>query len=335
MSNADWIKLDFKNFISQKGIEPVVQSAPKILYSKKDKEHEAFNSLIISIFLASFLFIYLAITIALSSIWFSWPILIVVLIVVIVAEIILLLNYQKSNIYIRPIECWVDIYKNKTEKSFDYYCFVYYPVFSGKCHPNIAKNVIYKLYQEEILKNTIDISQIEIYLKIEKDYSKKLEYLGFFFQYGEGKSFLDEDINYNSWRYFPHKKSLKDNFIAIANWYHQYEWRNDLILDFDKLHEYAPWVIKIWNTMNLKPLTEEYKEKINWNLRNIDSIPKLKPWADDLEKQVYENKDASKDLESIEEAIKHVKGKEVFVESLKDIEKELFKFKAYFRDISS
>ena len=242
-------------------------------------------------------------------------------------DIILILNYLKSSVFIKPLECWVEIFQNGDE-----FCFVYYPVFSGKCHPNKAKNVIYKCYQEEILKSKIDISQIELYLKNEDG---EFDPTGFFFQYGEGKAFTEEKIDRNSWKYFPFKKSLNDNFLAIANWDHQYEWRSDLALDFDKLHDYAQWVVKGWNSSNLKPLTSEYKEKINWNLRNIESTPKLKPWTGIIDKQEYSNKKSHKDLEIIEEVIDKYIGEGKKIKRLKDLKKDIFYIRQHFRELKS
>ena len=188
---------------------------------------------------------------------------------------LLIINYVKSNVYIKPLECWVEIYRGKSQNGTNYYCFSYYPVFTGKCHPNVAKNVIYKFYQEEVLKNKINITQIEVYLKFSQNNQEKI---GYFFQYGQGRPFKDENVIRNSWKFFSSETSKNENFIAIANWDHQYEWRNDLELDFDKLHGYSPWVIQRWNNLTIKPLTEEFKGNINWNLRSIVSEPKLKPW---------------------------------------------------------
>jgi hypothetical protein len=255
----------------------------------------------------------------------------VVSIVAIIVDLFLIINYIKSNVYIRPLECWVEIHKGKSQNGVTYYCFTYYPVFTGKCHPNEVKNVIFKFYQEEVLKSKIDITQIEVYLKINLTNKEKI---GYYFQYGEGRPFSDENIVRNSWKFFPSHLSKEDNYIAIANWDHQFEWRNDLELDFDKLHRYAPWVIQKWNEVNLKPLTEEFKRKNSWHLRSIISEPKLNPWSGDLESQVYENPRAYWDINIINEALENVIGKDKEVKKLKKIKDHLPMFKSYFRGLS-
>lgn len=68
-------------------------------------------------------------------------------------------------------------------------------------------------------------------------------------------------------------------------------------------------------------------------MRNLNDFPKLKPWLKGFEDQKYESKNASKDLEIIEEAISKVIGEEYTVETLKDLKEDLFKFQAYFRDL--
>lgn len=331
MTNSDWLKLNFQQFVNEFGIEIVIRSAPRILYPKKDKEHEATNSLIALLFVAAALCAYLAATLALASIWFSLPLFVIVLIIGVIICVVLILNYMKSSVFITPMECWVEIFKSRIEP--EIYCLVFYIIFTGKCHPNKAKNVIYKLYQNEILKSKIDITQIELYAKFSKTNELKAEYLGYNFQYGEGKSFKDEKINRNVWKYFSVDKTQNENYIAVANWDHQYEWRNDLNLDFDKLHAYAPWVIKGWNSLNIKPLNEEYKEGLNWHLRYIEDFPKLKPWIKGFEGQSFESKNSHKDLEILEDAINKIQGPEYSVEKLNDLKDDLFKFKAYFRDL--
>jgi len=329
MNNSEWGKVDFQQFINDFGKDIIINHAPKILYSKKDKEHEAYNSLIAFFFVASGLFIYISASLFFIEIYFSIYVFITVISIAVAGDVVLILNYIKSNIYIKPIECWIEVYNY-----LNFYCFSYYIVFSGKCHPNKAKSIIYKLYQDEVLKSTIDITQIEFYLKINQDDSKEFENLGYFFEYGKGKPFYNENINHNSWQFFPYEMSKNENFFASANWAHQYEFRNDLEFDFDKLYEYAPWVIKRWNNLNVKSLSEEFKKDINWNLRYINSIPKLKPWEDDLKSQTYEIQNANWENEIIEDAIKKVIGKENKVESLKDLKIDLFKLKAYFRDLN-
>ncbi len=335
MSDFKWIQVDFQKFIDQFGKDLIIENAPIILYSKKDKEHEAYNSLIAFFLIAGGLLIFISFSYFLSSVFFNLIIFILIITIGTIAEVILLVNVIKSNIYIKPLECWVEIHKSAAQSDLEYYCFTYYPIFTGKCHPNIAKNVIFKLYLEQVIKSKINITQIEVYSKISQLDHSITEKLGFFFQYAEGKHFRDENINRAIWKFFPYEKSNNENFIAIGNWDHQYEWRDDLEFDFDKLHEYAPWIVKRWNNTNLKPLIHEYKEKINWNLRYIESKPKLKPWNGNLENQTYKNPSLYKDIEIINEAIEKVIGKDAKVEKIKDIKENLFMFKAYFRDLDS
>ena len=331
MSISEWKKVDFQQFVNDFGNSVVITNAPTILYSKKDKEHEAYNSLIAFFFITGALLIYIALSYFLATIFFSLVLFIIIIVICGIADVLLIVNVIKSNVNIKPLECWVEVYKGIA----DYYCFTYYPVFTGKSHPNEAKNVIFKLFQEQIIKGKIDITQIEIYLKMNPQDLKAIEKLGYFFQYAEGRPFRDENIERASWKYFPPEKAENENFLAVGNWDHQYEWRYDLDFDFDKLHEYAPWVIQRWNEVNLKPLTEEYKEKINWNLRNLESTPKLKPWKGNLENQTYENPMAYRDLEVIDDAIEKIIGIEKKLEKARDIKDELAIFKSYFRDLGS
>ena len=71
MPDSEWTKVDFQQFINEYGKEIVINNAPTILYSKKDKEHEAYNSLIAFFFIAGFLFIYIALTYFLAFIFFN------------------------------------------------------------------------------------------------------------------------------------------------------------------------------------------------------------------------------------------------------------------------
>ncbi len=335
MSVSEWKKVDFQRFVNEYGKDLAIKNAPVILYSKKDKEHEAYNSLIAFFFIAGALLIYIALSYFLVTIFFSLVLFVIILIIAVIADVLLIINIIKSNVFIKLLECWVEIYKGIPEKGSDYYCFIYYPIFTGKSHPNEAKNVIFKLFQEQIIKSKIDITQIEIYLKKTLQAQNSLEKVGFFFQYAEGRPFKGENINRNTWNYFPPEKSDNENFLAVGNWDHQYEWRYDLDFDFDKLHEYAPWVIQRWDEANLKPLTEEYKEKINWNLRNIESSPKLKPWQANFKSQTYENPKAYEDLEIVEEAITKLIRHDKIIEKIKDIKDDLVMFKTYFRNLSS
>lgn len=333
MSTYDWVKVDFQDFINKFNKQIVIEIAPTILYTKKDKEHEAINALIAFFFISGFLLIYISVSILISELYFSIIGFIIIIIAAAIADLILLLIYIRSNVAIKPLESWVEIYESIREDSQTYYCFSYYIVFSGKCLLNRAKNVVYKLYQEELLKSKLDITQIEVYLRVTSEYPEKLEKIGYYFQYGEGKPFKAEDIDRNSWKFFPYETSANENYLAIANWDHQYEWRNDLELDYDKLHDYAPWVIKTWNEDTLKPLTEDYKISLMWELRQNESIPKLKPWFGNIHSQSYENFKAYKDLQLVNEVIEKIIGNEKEISKLKDLKGYLFKIKAYFRDL--
>ncbi len=326
MSNSEWKKVDFQEFIDEYGIDLIIEKAPIILYSKKDKENEAYNSLVAFFLVVGGLFIYISLSLFFIEIFFSLFVYTLIIAIFVVVIVVLILNYIRSNVFIKPMECWFEIYNN-----LDYFCLVYYPVFSGKSNPNKAKDIIYKLYQDEVLKTKVDITQIEIYLKLKQVDPKN--WGGFFFQYGEGLPFKDENINPNPWKFFHFEKASNENYLATANWGHHYEWRDDLALDFDKLNDYAPWVIKKWDSANLKPLTDEYKYNINWNSRYIESTPKLKPWEGPLENQSFENKNANKEKEIIDEAINNIIGSEYRVEKIKDIGIDLFKLKSYFRDL--
>ena len=335
MSDSDWSKINFQQFLNEYDIDLLVNNAPTLLYSKKDKEPEAYNSLIAFFFLTGSLLIYISITFFLASIYFNLLLFTIIIIIITIVSILLLINYLKTNIYIKPLECWLEIYKGRIEGDFEFYCFNYYVVFSGKSHPNKAKNVIYKLFQEQVLKTKIDISQIEVYVKLDPNGKKVQDRIGFFFQYGEGNSFKEEIINQASWKFFPFHKSEKENFMATANWDHQFEWRDDLDYDYDKLHEYAPWVIQKWNIDNLKPLKDDFKKKINWNMRNIDSFPKLKPWQENFEQQIYQNPKTKRDETIINEMIQKIIGSDKEIEKIRDIKDKLLEIKSYFRDLST
>lgn len=326
MSTIEWEKIEPNQFIERFGIKSVVKYSPHLLYSKKDKEHEAITSLVLFFVIAGAMLIYIAISIILNIIIANLIAYIIIIAVVSIIELILLFNYIRTNIYIKPLECWVEFYEGKQEAT---YCISYYPIFSGKSHPNRAKNIIYKLFQEEVLKSKVDITQIEFYIKMR---GNNEEPIGYFFQYGEGKQFKDEDINRNVWQFFPYEKMKPDNLLAVANWEHQYEWREDLQLDFDKLHQYAPWVIRRWNPSYLKFLTEDYKENFNWKIRPIDSIPKLIPWQGNISAQGYKMKNAYRDIDIINKAIEKIMGDKE-IKEIKDIEDHLLEFKAYFRDL--
>jgi hypothetical protein len=328
MEAIEWKKVDFQDFINKVGASPIIENAPIILYTRKDKEHAAFNTLIAFFIVAAILCVYISISLWLIEYYFNIIIFSIITSVLGFTDVFLMFNYVKSNIYIKPMECWIEIYKKS-----EFYCFSYYPIFSGKCHPNKAKDIIYKLFQVAVLKNKIDITQIEVYLKCSDDKLEDCKKIGFYFQYGKGKAFKDEEINRDSWAFFPFEKSLNENFIAVANWIHQYEWRLDLENDNDKLNNLTPWVIKRWDQNLLKPLTDDFKVKINWNLFNIESLPKMKPWEGDLEKQTYKNPNAYNDLNIVDDAIKKIMGKNVEIKKLSDLENQILKFKIYFRDL--
>jgi len=329
MTNSEWERVDFKQFVNEYKVDPVIENAPNILYSKKDKEHEDYNSLRAFILVAIGLFVYISVSFLFIEIYFSIFLFITVIAIAVTVDVVLIFYYFKSKVYIKAKDCWIEIFNH-----LDFFCFSYNIIFSGKCHPNIAKSIIFKLYQEEVLNSTIDITQIEVYLKFNQKDSKKFENLGYFFEYGKGVPFKNEAINHNSWQFFPFEMSKNNNHISIANWAHQYEWWNDLEFDFDKLYEYAPWIIKRWNNSNIKPLTDNFKKTINWNSRYIESTPKLKPWEGNLENKSYEFPHANWEDELINDAIKKVIGEEYRVENLKDLKLDLFELKAYFRDLN-
>jgi len=329
MAQTEWNKVSFQEFINKFNKNIVIKNAPTILYSKKDKEPEAFYSLIAFFFITGGLFIYISLSIIFNLISFSLVIFLIIIITGAIIDVYLIINYVRSNVSIKPLECWIEIFQ-ATEK---YYCFSYYPIFTGKSLPNKAKNIIYKLYQDEILKSKIDVTQIEVYLKTQDDSKDNLIDMGYFFQNGEGIPFKSENINRNAWRFFPYEKTKNDNFLSTANWDHQYEWRDDLELDYDKLHAYAPWVIKKWDEESLKPITDEFKIRLNWDLRRIESIPKLKPWMGTIETQTYESFKSYKDLQIVNEVIENIVGSETKVRKLKDVKDKLLEIKAYFRDM--
>ena len=335
MSDSDWSKISFKQFLNEYDIDLLINTAPTLLYSKKDKEPEAYNSLIAFFFLTGGLLIYISITYFLASIYFNLLLFTIIIIIDTIVSILLLVNYIKSNVYIKPLECWLEIFKGRKENDTEFYCFKYYVIFSGKSHPNKAKNLIYKLYQEQVLKTKIEIVPVEVYVKIDSGGKKLQEKIGFFFQYGEGNTFKEEKIDQESWKFFPHHKAENDNFMATANWDHQFEWRDDLDYDYDKLHEYAPWVIQKWNKDNLKPLEEDYKKKINWNMRNISPFPKLNPWEEDFEQQTYQDPNAYREETIINELINKIIGTDKEIKKIRDIKDKLLDIKAYFRDIST
>lgn len=335
MSDSEWVKVDYDQFISDFGNKLIVKYAPSILYSKKDKEHEALISLITFFFITGGLLIYIAVTYFLAPILFSLLLFVIIVAIGAISAFLLMINYLKSNVYIKPLECWFEIFRGNTEERSHFYCFSYFPIFSGLCHPNEVKNIVYKIYKEEVLDNKFDVSHIEVYLKLFPINKDNPENLGYFFQYAEGHPFKMENIEKTPWKFFPFEKSNNENFLATANWAHQYEWKDDLEYDFDKLHEYAPWVIQRWNSTNLKPLTEVYKTRINWGLRNIESIPKIKPWEKELEKQSYDDPREYEALRIVDEVIKKFLGTDEDLQKVRKLKGKLFSIKSFFRDLKN
>ncbi|MBN1214329.1 MAG: hypothetical protein JXA99_02695 [Candidatus Lokiarchaeota archaeon] len=214
------------------------------------------------------------------------------------------------------------------------YCIIYYPIFSGKCHPNNALNILYKLYQSEVYGSFLDISKIELYLKLDKNNYENNEITGFFFRYAGGISFKSEDIQDCQWKFFPIEKSSDKNYISIGNWAHYYEWRFDLLLDQNKFEEYSPWIIKKWDKINLKPLTNEIKYIFKWKERFQDLEPHLLP------DQISDNKNISLKpkidpiMENIKKAIRTIFNDEIEIKKKKDIMGKIFEFKSFFRDLN-
>ncbi|NVM44233.1 MAG: hypothetical protein HWN79_04895 [Candidatus Lokiarchaeota archaeon] len=333
MSNSEWNQVDFQTFIDKFSEKVIIDNAPTILYSKKDKEHEALNSLIMFFFLTGGLLIFISLSIFFEVVRFFVIVFIAIIVIAALVNSFLIFYYLRSHVPIRLLENWVEVYEGMTKADDVFYCFTYYPVFSGKCHPNKAKNVLYKLLQEELFNSSIDITQIEVYVRINLTDLKDYALIGYYFQYGEGLPFKSEKINRNSWTFFTKEQTTDENFIAVANWDHQYEWRNDLELDYDKLHSYAPWIIQEWDKLNLKPLTKIFKDRVKWDLRGIESVPKLRPWNSNFETTSFDSFKAYKDLQLMNDAIEKVIGKDRKIEKLKDIKKYILEFKAYLRDL--
>ena len=329
----EWTQIEFQDFIEQYDPNLIIKYAPTIMHSKRDKEPEAFKSLIFFLFILGFLLIYIAISIIFISVYFNSYLFYSILGIAILASIFFLYNYIKSNVNIKLKECWFEIYEYYSPENGKYYAIIYYPVFTGKSHPNKAKNIIYKLYQDELVGSKLDIGQIEFHFKFIPNEDPKLKPLGYFFLYGQGVPFKNEEIDRNKWKYFPINKTFNQNYFATANWDHQFEWREELELDYDKLHSYSPWILHKWDESSLKPLTKEYKKKLNIEMRPITAYPGLMPWKGNLQDQTIENFKAYKDLQIMNEVIEKIIGIDVKVKKLKDLNSYLFKIQAYFRDL--
>ncbi len=335
MPQSKWKKVDFKEFIDDFGINIIVNKAPIILFSKKDKEKEQHRSFILFIILFGSLLFYLTNSFIFYKILYQdyLSISLYIIIALSVCSVFLFFNFITSNINIKPIECWIEIYKRILENKLIDYCFVYYPIFTGKCHPNEGFNIINKLFHKEVFGTTVDITQIEVYLKLNKDKEDNNEDIGFAFRYTKGNPFKSEDVNKNPWKFFSYEKSLGDNYIAIGNWAHHYEWRYDLVLDFDKLNEYAPWIIQKWDETNIKPITKEFKFKIGWENRFIESEPKFKPWEDNFNEVTTLSAGSNHNQTIINDAINKIMGMDIETIKDKDINPKLFEFKVFFQDL--
>ena len=118
--------MNFQEFFNEYGKDILIKNAPVILYSKKDKEHEAYNSLIAFFLIAGFLLIYIALSYLFPSIFFNPIVFVFIILIGVIADIILIINVVKSNVYIKPLECWVEVYEGKSENTSKFYCFTYY-----------------------------------------------------------------------------------------------------------------------------------------------------------------------------------------------------------------
>ena len=76
-----------------------------------------------------------------------------------------------------------------------------------------------------------------------------------------------------------------------------------------------------------------FKNEVQWDLRGIDSIPKLKPWMPNFERTSYDSFKSYKDLQLMNDAIEKVIGKDIKIEKLKDIKKYVLEYKAYLKDL--
>ncbi|MHA1804697.1 MAG: hypothetical protein ACTSU4_09195 [Promethearchaeota archaeon] len=335
MIKKAWVKYDIEDFLKRHDVNFVVENAPQIKYSMREKEHVAYSSLWGALILISLLIIFI---IAWFSFFFQDILFLYAFIFVGALSGILiptfLRNYFKSNISIIPLQCWLEIHEAKLNDEESYTCLSYYPIFSGKRHPNRAKDILLKLYRDEIYGNRIDITQVEIYFRKENKEGNKLKKIGYFFQYGKNSSFWEENVLENPWRFFPAENYPENCCLILSNWMHQYEWEKDLLLNPAKEEEMSPWNIKTWKSNEIKPLTEEFKKKIYWKERGMDSYPKLKPWKNDFEEAVIELPLIQRELKVIEDAIEKIMGNKAEINILSDIDPYLSQFKTYFRDLN-
>ena len=87
MSDSEWNKVDFQQFVNEFNIDLIVDNAPTILYSKKDKEHEAYNSLIAFFFITGGLLIYISLSYIFASFYFNIILIISISIVAVLIDI--------------------------------------------------------------------------------------------------------------------------------------------------------------------------------------------------------------------------------------------------------
>ncbi|MHA1724081.1 MAG: hypothetical protein ACTSYC_03255 [Promethearchaeota archaeon] len=329
-----WVQHDIEDFLKHHDVNFIVENAPQIKYSMREKEHVPYSSLWGALILIILLIIFIVL-------WFSYFIQEILFLYVFIflgsLSVILiptfLRNYVKSNISIIPLQCWLEIHKAKLSKEENYICLSYYPIFSGKRHPNRAKDILLKLYRDEIYGTKIDITQVEVYFKKENKGGTKLKKFGYFFQHGKNSSFWEENVHENPWKFFPSENYPENCCLILSNWMHHYEWEKDLLLNPAKEEEMSPWNIKIWKANEIKPLTEGFKEKIHWKERGMNSYPKLMPWKNTFEENALEMKSIPEEFKIVEDAIEKIIGKKAEVYTLSDISPYLSQFKMYFRDL--
>ena len=92
MSDSEWNKVDYDKFVKTFSNEIIVEYAPIILYSKKDKEHEAFTSLIAFFFITGGLLIYIAVSYFIAPIYFNLILFISLIAVGVFSAVLLMVN---------------------------------------------------------------------------------------------------------------------------------------------------------------------------------------------------------------------------------------------------